>query len=81
MGNHQYGGVGMKNRSMKVRILKCKDGHKTVALTSYNPKICEAEIDFIVNKNGRMTPHKKCGNKLILNRIVDGNGWIDHWNF
>jgi hypothetical protein len=28
-----------------------------------------------------MTRHKKCGNKLIVNRIVEGNGWVDHWNF
>jgi hypothetical protein len=28
-----------------------------------------------------MTRHRKCGSKLILNRIVKGNGWINHWNF
>jgi hypothetical protein len=28
-----------------------------------------------------MTRHKKCGSKLILNRIVEGNGWVNHWNF
>jgi hypothetical protein len=70
------GGVGMK-----VRLLKCKVGHKTVALASYNPKLCEADIDFFVDSNGRMTRHKRCGNKLIVNRIVEGNGWVDHWNF
>lgn len=75
------GGVGMKNTSMKVRLLKCKDGHKTVALTRYNPKLCEADIEFFVHSDGRMTRHKKCGNKLIVNRIVEGNGWVDHWDF
>jgi len=66
---------------MKVRILKCKEGHKTVALTSYNPKLCEADIDFFVQRNGRMTRHKRCGRKLIVNRIVEGDGWVEHWNF
>jgi len=66
---------------MKVRLLKCKEGHKTVALASYNPKLCEADIDFFVDSSGRMTRHKRCGSKLILNRIVEGNGWVDHWNF
>lgn len=75
------GGVGMKERSMKVRLLKCQDGHKTIALTSYNPELCEANIEFFVHSNGRMTRHRKCGSKLILNRIVKGNGWINHWNF
>ncbi|MFQ6079537.1 MAG: hypothetical protein ACE5NJ_10450, partial [Thermodesulfobacteriota bacterium] len=49
------GGVGMKDTSMKVRLLKCEDGHKTVALTRYNPKLCEADIEFFVHGNGRMT--------------------------
>jgi len=56
---------------MKVRLLKCKEGHKTVAIASYNPKLCEADIDFFVDSNGRMTRHKRCGSKLILNRIVE----------
>jgi hypothetical protein len=28
-----------------------------------------------------MTRHKRCGSKLVVNRIVKGNGWVDHWNF
>jgi hypothetical protein len=28
-----------------------------------------------------MTRHKRCGSKLIVNRIVEGNGWVEHWNF
>jgi len=75
------GGVGMKDRLMKVRLLKCKDGHKTVALTSYNPKLCEADVEFFVHDNGRMTRHRKCGSEIIVNKIVEGNGWVNHWDF
>jgi hypothetical protein len=28
-----------------------------------------------------MTRHRKCGSKLIVNRIVKGNGWVNHWDF
>jgi hypothetical protein len=28
-----------------------------------------------------MTRHRKCGSKLIVNKIVKGNGWVNHWNF
>ena len=75
------GGVGMKDRLMKVRLLKCKDGHKTVALMSYNPKLCEADVEFFVHGNGRMTRHRKCGSKFTVNKIVEGNGWVNHWDF
>ena len=75
------GGAGMKDSLMKVRLLKCKDGHKTIALTSYNPKLCEADVEFFVHSNGHMTRHRKCGSELIVNRIVKGNGWVNHWDF
>jgi hypothetical protein len=75
------GGVGMKDTLMKVRLLKCEDGHKTIALTRYNPDLCEADVEFFVQSNGRMTRHRKCGSKLIVNRVVKGNGWVNHWDF
>jgi hypothetical protein len=28
-----------------------------------------------------MTRHRKCGSELIVNRIVKGNGWVNHWDF
>jgi hypothetical protein len=28
-----------------------------------------------------MTRHRKCGSKLIVNRIAEGNGWVNHWDF
>ena len=71
----------MKDRLMKVRLLKCEDGHKTIALTRYNPDLCEADVEFFVQSNGRMTRHRKCGSKLIVNRVVKDNGWVNHWDF